>query len=129
MIRVSYRRSVRQVVRWFDPRQRDSGSWAFILHRLSGIGLTVYLGMHLLVLSTLARGPAAYDSFVALAKSPLFLLGELLLIAGGLYHGLNGLRVSLTSFGFGLAYQRQLFYAVLAGTALISAIFAIRMFA
>ena len=128
MIDPSSMRSLYQVVRWFDPRRRDSGSWAFILHRLSGIGLTVYLGMHLLVLSTLARGPAAYDSFVALARSPLFLLGELVLIAGALYHGLNGLRVTLTSFGFGVAYQKPLFYAVLASAVVISMIFAIRMF-
>ena len=128
MTSASYRRSLRQVARWFDLRRRDSGSWAFILHRISGIGLALYLGMHLLVLSTLARGPAAYDSFVALARSPLFLLGELLLIAGGLYHGLNGLRVTLTSFGVGVRYQRQLFYVVLAGALLISAIFAVRMF-
>jgi len=128
MTSASRTRPVRQVVRWFDPRQRDSGSWAFILHRLSGIGLTLYLGMHLVVLSTLARGPAAYDSFVALAKSPLFLLGELLLIAGGLYHGLNGLRVGLTSFGVAVAYQKQLFWAVLATVLALGAIFAVRMF-
>ena len=128
MTSASYKRSLRQVTRWFDPRQRDSGSWAFILHRLSGIGLTLYLGLHLLVLSTLARGPAAYDTFVALARSPLFLLGELLLIVGGLYHGFNGLRVGLTSFGFAVAYQKQLFFVVLAIVLALAAIFAVRMF-
>ena len=28
--------------RWFDPRGRDAGSWAFILNRLTGLGLTFY---------------------------------------------------------------------------------------
>src|SRR5512133_3261080 len=93
------KRSVRQVLAWFDPRWREVGTWAFILNRLSGIGLTVYLFLHLIVLGTLARGPDAYDSFIALAKSPLFVLGELLVVIGGLYHGLNGLRIILTSFG------------------------------
>ena len=28
-----------RALRWFDPRARQAGSWAFILNRLSGIGL------------------------------------------------------------------------------------------
>jgi succinate dehydrogenase / fumarate reductase cytochrome b subunit len=120
-------RSVRQVLAWFDPRWREVGTWAFILNRLSGIGLTVYLFLHLIVLGTLARGPEAYDSFIALAKSPLFVLGELLVVIGGLYHGLNGLRIILTSFGVGVAYQRWLFYAVLAIVLFCGTIFALRM--
>jgi succinate dehydrogenase / fumarate reductase cytochrome b subunit len=112
---------------WFDPRWREVGTWAFILNRLSGIGLTVYLFLHLIVLGTLARGPEAYDSFIRLAKSPLFVLGELLVVVGGLYHGLNGLRIALTSFGVGVAYQRWLFYAVLAIVLIGGAIFAVRM--
>jgi succinate dehydrogenase / fumarate reductase, cytochrome b subunit len=121
------KRSVRQMLAWFDPRWRDIGTWAFILNRLSGIGLTVYLFLHLIVLGTLARGPEAYDSFIQLAKSPLFVLGELFVVVGGLYHGLNGLRIALTSFGIGVAHQRRLFYAVLAIVLIGSAIFAVRM--
>ena len=29
-------------MRWFDPRNRKMGSWAFILNRITAIGLTVY---------------------------------------------------------------------------------------
>ena len=114
--------------KWFDPRGRESGSWAFIFNRLSALGLTVYLYMHLTVLGKLAKGPEAFDSFVATAKSPLVVIGELLVIAGGLYHGLNGLRIALTSFGIAVPYQRQLFYAVFIITVLGVALFAIRMF-
>jgi succinate dehydrogenase / fumarate reductase cytochrome b subunit len=122
------KRSARQLLTWFDPRWREVGTWAFILNRLSGIGLTVYLFLHLAVLGTLARGPEAYDSFIQLAKSPLFVLGELLVIVGGMYHGLNGLRVALTSFGVGVAHQRWLFYAILTLVIIGGAIFAMRMF-
>lgn len=121
------KRSARQLLTWFDPRWREVGTWAFILNRLSGIGLTVYLFLHLAVLGTLARGPDAYDSFISLAKSPLFMLGELLVITGGLYHGLNGLRVALTSFGVGVAHQRWLFYGILILVIGGGAIFAVRM--
>ena len=128
MTGATQRRSARQFVRWFEPRWRDVGMWAFILNRISGIGLTVYLFLHLAVLGTLARGPAAYDSFIALAKSPLFLAGELVVVAGGLYHALNGVRIVLNSFGIGVARQRQLFYALLAAVIVVTVIFAVRMF-
>ena len=122
------KRSLGLLGAWFDPRHRQAGSWAFILNRLSGIGLTIYLFLHLAVLSTLARGPAAYDGFIALARSPLMLLGELLVVVGGLYHGLNGLRVALTSFGVGVPRQKQMFYILMALVAVGGAIFAWRMF-
>lgn len=117
-----------QAARWFDPRWRGVGAWAFILNRISGIGLTLYLFLHLIVLGMLARGPQAYDSFVALARSPLMVAGELLVVVAGLYHGLNGLRVAFTSFGVGLRWQKEIFYALLAITAFGGLIFALRMF-
>jgi succinate dehydrogenase / fumarate reductase, cytochrome b subunit len=102
------------LIQWFDPRNRQPGSWAFILNRITAIGLTVYLCLHLFMLGKLAQGPDMYDGFVALMKSPYVKLGELLVIAGGLIHGLNGIRVILTSFGIGIAIQRQLFWSFLA---------------
>jgi DNA-binding SARP family transcriptional activator len=51
---------------------------------------------------------------------------ELLVVVGGLYHGLNGLRVALTSFGIGVARQRALFYGLLALVVVASALFALR---
>lgn len=115
-------------VRWFDARNRSTGMWAFVLNRLSAIGLTFYLFLHLIVLSTLARGEAAYGQFLAIIHSPLFVFGELLVVVGGLYHGLNGLRVALTSFGIAVPYQKQLFYVLFAIAAIVSLFFAVRMF-
>jgi succinate dehydrogenase / fumarate reductase, cytochrome b subunit len=102
-----------KALQWFDPRKRQPGSWAFILNRITAIGLTVYLVLHLFMLSKLAQGPEAYDSFIALAKTPIVKFAELFVIAGGLIHGLNGIRVGLTSFGIGVTIQKQLFWALL----------------
>ncbi|HEX5691278.1 MAG TPA: succinate dehydrogenase, cytochrome b556 subunit [Roseiflexaceae bacterium] len=121
------RRSYLRAARWFDPRWRSIGTWAFILNRVSGLGLTLYLFLHLGVLGLLARGPESYDRFVTLAKSPLLVLGELLVIAAGLYHGLNGLRVAFSSFGVGVAYQKPFFYALLLLVCVMTGVFAWRM--
>ena len=56
---------VRRAGRWFDVRQRKLGMWAYALNRIAGIGLVVYLYLHLVVLSLLLRGPGSWDAFVA----------------------------------------------------------------
>jgi succinate dehydrogenase cytochrome b subunit len=114
--------------RWFDPRGRDAGSWAFILNRLTGLGLTFYLGLHLVVLNKLAQGPQAYDEFIAFSQSLLIKIGEVILIAAVLFHGLNGLRLTLHAFGIGIRRQKQLFFCSLLGTIFISIAFAMRVF-
>lgn len=121
-------RRIWRAARWVDPRGRQPGSWAFILNRISGLGLTLYLFMHLAVLGLLAQGPQAYDRFIAFAKSPPVLAGELLVVAAGLYHGLNGLRVAATSLGIGVRHQRLLFALVVLVAVAGSLVFAIRMF-
>jgi succinate dehydrogenase / fumarate reductase cytochrome b subunit len=99
-----------KLLNWFDPRHRQPGTWAFILNRITALGLTLYLGLHLIMLGKLAQSPQAYNDFIALAKTPLIKFGELLVVAAGLIHGLNGIRIALTSFGLGVNIQRQLFW-------------------
>jgi succinate dehydrogenase / fumarate reductase, cytochrome b subunit len=113
---------------WFDPRWRQIGSWAFILNRITALGLTFYLFMHLIVLGQLARGPEAYDGFVALMKNPVFLFGEWLVVAAAIIHGLNGIRVGLTSFGIAVPVQKQLFIALMAIAVIGSLYFLVHMF-
>ncbi len=114
-------------VRWFDVRGRKLGAWAFALNRLTGLGLAFYLFLHLIVLGQLAQGPGAYDNFLALIHNPIFILGELLVVIAGLIHGLNGVRIALTSFGIAVPYQKQLFSALMLIAVVGSLIFAVRM--
>lgn len=113
---------------WFDPRSRQPGTWAFILNRVTALGLSLYLVLHLFMLGKLAQGPEAYDSFIALAKTPAVKIGEFLVIAAGLIHGLNGIRIALTSFGVGTERQRELFWSLMALALAGSLFFAYKMF-
>ena len=114
---------VQRAARWFDLRRRKLGMWAYALNRLTGIGLVVYLYLHLGVLSLLARGQSSWDSFVSLARSPYYLALDVLLLAGILIHGLNGLRVALTGFDIGVRAQKTLFgiLMLVAAVALVAA--------
>lgn len=128
MQKTNQRPTFSDILNWFDPRNKQPGSWAFILNRLTAIGLTVYLYLHLVILANLARGPEAYDNFIAIVKQPLFVFGELLVVIAGLYHGLNGIRIILNSFGIAVPQQRALFYGMFLITVIGGVIFAIRMF-
>ena len=121
--------SLRRLGESWDPRAKGAGSWAFLLNRLTALGLTLYLGLHLAVLGQLAGGPQAYDGFLKFAQLPLLKVGELVLIAAALFHGLNGVRLALHAFGVGVRAQKLTFAAVAGLTLLATAVFAARLLA
>jgi succinate dehydrogenase cytochrome b subunit len=119
---------VRRAARWFDVRRRKSGMWAYALNRITGIGLVVYLYLHLAVLSLLSRGAVAWDSFMSLAHAPFFLSLDVILLAGILLHGLNGLRVVCIGLSVGVKAQRALFGALMLVAIAVLAIAALIIF-
>jgi succinate dehydrogenase / fumarate reductase cytochrome b subunit len=104
-----------------DQLRGGIGLWAYALNRITGVGLVVYLYLHLGVLSLLARGEDSWDSFIDVVKSDFFLALDVLLLAGLLVHGLNGIRLTLVTLGIGVRYQRAMFVAAMAlsGAALV----------
>ncbi len=114
--------------RWFDPRSRHLGMFGFILNRITALGLTLYLFLHLIALGQMAQGPAAYDAFIHFAHLPLIKVAEMFVIAGGLIHGLNGIRIALTSFGIGTTYQKWIFAGLMLVAAAGLVLFGVKMF-
>ncbi len=104
---------VRRAGRWFDVRRRKLGMWAYALNRIVVIGLVVYLYLHLGVLSLLSSGPGSWDAFISVVRSPFFLTLDVILLAGILIHGLNGLRLALMGFDVGVKRQKALFSALM----------------
>ncbi|MBL6782120.1 MAG: succinate dehydrogenase [Alphaproteobacteria bacterium] len=66
---------------------------AFVLHRLSGIGLICFLPFHFLVLGLGLEGEAALDNMLAYTDQPLIKLGEYILVILFSLHLLLGIRV------------------------------------
>jgi len=118
----------RGVYGWVDPRGRRLGHWAFILNRLTGLGILLYLGLHLVVLSMLATGPNAWDNFVSLALTPVFLAMDVVLIFGLLLHGLNGIRVTLVGFGLVVDRQKALFVSLMVIGAIVLVVASLHIF-
>ena len=94
-----------------DPRRYGPGLWAWVLHRVTGLLLGLYLVLHLWTLGFVLAGSDALNSILAYLNRPVFHLFDLMLFAGFLYHGLNGLRITLVDLID--VDQRRLFWIVI----------------
>lgn len=94
----------------------QSGMFAWILHRVSGLGVVFFLLLHILDTAAVLWGPAAYEFLPNIVYKQLWFRPiELALIGGVLYHAYNGLRVIIIDFWDGAtAYQQQLWWLVMA---------------
>lgn len=97
--------------KFFDPTYyKFVGSWAWILHRLSGLALIFYLSLHLWVINTLTKGPEKFNSVMAFLNQPLFKILEVGLWGVILFHAFNGIRIVIVDFYKGSLYHKKLFY-------------------
>ena len=71
------------------------GQWSWALHRLTGVGVLVFLCLHILDTSLVILGPSHYDAIIAIYRAPLFRVMEVGLVACVLFHALNGIRITL----------------------------------
>jgi succinate dehydrogenase / fumarate reductase cytochrome b subunit len=88
----------------------QSGMWAWLLHRITGIGILLFLLVHIVDVSLLGFGPAVYNDGIRLFDVWVARLLSLALIAAVLLHAFNGVRVMLIDFTRrGVHYQRAMF--------------------
>jgi succinate dehydrogenase / fumarate reductase membrane anchor subunit len=87
--------------------------WAWLLHRLTGVGIFVFLLIHIVDTALIGWGRDLYDAMMQLYHHPVFRIGEILLFGAVLFHGLNGLRVIVLDFvPITTVYQRQMLIGV-----------------
>lgn len=72
--------------------------WAFLVHRLSGLVLALFLPLHFWALGQAIRGEAALDGFIRFADQPLFKFGEWCLVVLLSLHMMAGMRLLLIEF-------------------------------
>ncbi len=84
---------------WLGGGRWGIERYAYALHRVTGVGILLYLLMHIVVTSLRALGIYLWDGEGPLHK-PIFRLGEFLVFAAFAYHGLNGMRLVLVELGF-----------------------------
>ncbi|MCZ7568169.1 MAG: succinate dehydrogenase, cytochrome b556 subunit [Ardenticatenaceae bacterium] len=95
---------------WMYAGRYSIERYLYVLHRLTGIGLIVYLLLHIIETGQRVAGAPAWGALMALFETPVFKALEYLLFAAFVFHGLNGIRLLLTELGFFLGRPAQPVY-------------------
>ena len=106
-----------------DARSRGHpGFWAFVVHRVSGIVLALFLPAHFYVLSQALARPEALDAFLDWTRQPAVKLAETLLVLALAAHLAGGVRLLLIEFVGWRAEWQKTALAVAAAAALAYAL-------
>ncbi len=82
-------------VKWGFTRPRNMEKLALLAQRVSGLGILVYLFFHIFVTGSMVSGQAAWDGIMGMLFNPVAHIGEILVVVGATFHGINGIRVML----------------------------------
>jgi succinate dehydrogenase cytochrome b556 subunit len=74
------------------------GQWSWVLHRLGGLGTLLFLIIHVVDTSWVYFYPNLYEEAIKVYQTPVFTIGEFILIACVVYHAFNGLRIVLFDY-------------------------------
>jgi succinate dehydrogenase / fumarate reductase cytochrome b subunit len=92
----------------------QSGMWSWLLHRITGLAILLFLLVHIVDISLLGFGPNVYNDGIAFFAIGIVRIISLSLIAAVLYHAFNGVRIIIIDFWpKGARYQRLMFAVVL----------------
>ncbi|MHA2166333.1 MAG: hypothetical protein ACXAC6_04750 [Candidatus Hodarchaeales archaeon] len=122
-------------VSWFKPFSRGMGMYAWLFQRITGLCLLIYVFIHMTIIGMMLLDPflgldqagLLYNTIVHAMNQNLFDTGiELLnhmvslgffidagVMAFGIYHGANGIRVVLFDLGIGIRRQKMIFWIFL----------------
>lgn len=92
--------------------------WAFVLHRVSGLALAVFVPIHLYTLSLAVEEAARLNAFLDWTESPAVKVGEMLLVVLLAGHLVGGLRLLALEFLEWRDWQKSL-VAITVGVAVV----------
>jgi succinate dehydrogenase / fumarate reductase cytochrome b subunit len=86
------------------PRGRQSfyrggeGMATWVLHRVTGVAIFTFLFAHVLDTSLVVVSEELYNGVIEVYHAPIIKVLEIGLVVAVLYHGINGLRITLVDF-------------------------------
>lgn len=101
---------------------------AALVHRLSGIGLAIFLPMHFLALGLAIEGEASLDGFLKWTENPLVKVAETGLVVLLTLHLLGGIRVLLIENLKWQPGQKQMAIAAIALALFVGILLAANLF-
>ena len=104
------------------PYRGHEGQYSWLLHRITGVAIILFLFAHIVDTAVVGWGPEAYNRVVAVYENPLVRLLELGLVAAVVYHALNGTKIMLIDFFPSLVTRIRLLGLATAGLFIASMI-------
>jgi succinate dehydrogenase / fumarate reductase cytochrome b subunit len=74
------------------------GQWSWIMHRVTGVAIILFLFAHVIDTAVVGWGPEAYNRVIKVYENPLVRVLELGLVAAVLFHAINGTKILLLDF-------------------------------
>ena len=92
------------------------GQWSWLLHRITGVAVILFLFAHVIDTAVVGWGPEAYNRVIGVYHNWGVKLLELGLVAAVLYHAINGVKIMV--FDFWPASSRHMKPIALTSTAI-----------
>lgn len=111
-----------------DFRARNHPAyWAFIVHRVSGVLLSLFLPLHFWLLGQALQGAARLDTLLRWTEQPLVKIGETLVVTLLAAHLAGGLRLLMLEFLAWRNWQESLLAAAAGATFAAALIFLLQI--
>src|SRR2546427_13157500 len=108
---VAQRRLARRTSEFGTLYRGREGQWSWLAHRVTGVGIILFLFAHVVDTALVGWGPNAYNRVVAVYHNPFVRLLELALGGMVIYHALNGVRImGIALLPGGNHFNRQMMY-------------------
>jgi succinate dehydrogenase / fumarate reductase cytochrome b subunit len=100
-----------------------SGQWAFVMHRITGFLVFMFLLLHVVDVSLININPDLYNEVHDLYGNVLLRLFEVGLLGALLFHAFNGLRIVMIDFFPGaIRSEKVMFKIVVFATIVLTAV-------
>jgi succinate dehydrogenase / fumarate reductase, cytochrome b subunit len=86
--------SLKTTLKGYVGYRGREGQWSFLLHRITGLGVLLFLLIHIVDTSFVFFVPHLYADVINLYRSTLFGIGEIGLVFCLFFHGVNGIRIA-----------------------------------
>ena len=89
-----------------------SGQWAFVLHRITGFLVFMFLLLHVVDVSLVNASPTLYNEVHDLYGNVLLRLFEVGLLGALVFHAFNGLRIVMIDFFPGAIRSEKVMFTI-----------------
>jgi fumarate reductase subunit D len=111
-----------------DIRARSHPAyWAFVVHRVSGVALALFLPLHFWALAQALEGEARLDAFLRWTEHPLVKASEFALVLLLAAHMAGGVRLLMIEFLAWRDWQKTLIAAASAFSLAVGLVFVLNL--